>query len=355
MKNTNTAQVKFLINKANAELEAHNYSKSKKTCYQALELDSDNPNIYLILLLAQYEVTEIEDLKNCNIDYESETYKNVRHYAAQDLHDELNKYLSDREKYENIKSNHKSTSIIKDFKTTFVEPTIKFFNTFVQNDNQKEPLKNQSNKEIKETVLNYLSRLPDITKDFYSDKRKGIEFLDLLNLTEFHNKVVRYNKSQEKNTDNYYWFTSTESVFSISTFIYIFFLALQLFIMVILPVYFIMEPNNYIAFISVLIIDILHVLIIKKNYLRIIAWEKIENPSAALYFFKTLFSFVLAAILLIINFYLFIHYLRFLELHSYFWTLMFGFLGSITVNYLYIQICSFFRNLNIFIKTLFLR
>ena len=82
MNNTNTAQVKFLINKANAELEAHNYSKSKKTCYQALELDSDNPNIYLILLLAKYEVTEIEDLKNCNIDYESETYKNVRRYAA---------------------------------------------------------------------------------------------------------------------------------------------------------------------------------------------------------------------------------------------------------------------------------
>ena len=50
--NTDESQVKFLINKANVELEAHNYKKSKKTCYQALKLDSDNPNIYLILLLA---------------------------------------------------------------------------------------------------------------------------------------------------------------------------------------------------------------------------------------------------------------------------------------------------------------
>lgn len=352
MNNKDTSQVKFLINKANVELEAHNFSKSKNTCYKALELDSDNPNIYLILLLAQYKVTEIEDLKNCNIDYESETYKNVRRCAAQDLHDELNKYLSDREKYENIKSSHKSTGIIKEFKTTLIEPTIKFFNSFVQKDNQKKALNNQTNNPVKETSTNYLSRLPDIIKEFYSDKRKEIEFFDIFNITEFHNKTVRYNKSREINTDLYYWFSSKESVVSISTYTYIFLLSLLLFIMVIFPVYFILEQHNYIAFICILIIDILYALIIKKNYLRIISWEKIENPSAAIYFFKTLFSFLLVILLLIINYYLFINSLNFLSIHSYFWGLIFGVSGSITVNYLYIQICSFFRDLNIFNKTI---
>ena len=96
MDNSKESEVKTLIILANKELEAHNFKKSKSICNKALQIDSSNPNIYLILLLAQYQVTEIEDLQKCEIDYGSELYKSLRKYAGNELNAELNKYLSDK-------------------------------------------------------------------------------------------------------------------------------------------------------------------------------------------------------------------------------------------------------------------
>ncbi len=89
-------KVKKLIIEANDALEKHDYEITFQKCAQALIMDYDNPNIHLLLLLAEYKVTEIEDLKNCNVDFNSEKYKNVRRFANKELNDELNKYLSDK-------------------------------------------------------------------------------------------------------------------------------------------------------------------------------------------------------------------------------------------------------------------
>ena len=114
MDNSKESEVKTLILLANKELEAHNFKKSKSICNKALQIDSSNPNIYLILLLAQYQVTEIEDLQKCEIDYESELYKSLRKYAGNELNAELNKYLSD--KSENSFSFNISSRMVEAFK-----------------------------------------------------------------------------------------------------------------------------------------------------------------------------------------------------------------------------------------------
>ena len=108
------SQVKSIIMGANLSLEAHKYGQAKQICREALELEKDNPNIYLIMLLADYKVTEIEDLKNCKVDFESENYKNVRRYAGKELNDELNKYLSDKYTYEERKSSFNVDSKVND-------------------------------------------------------------------------------------------------------------------------------------------------------------------------------------------------------------------------------------------------
>ncbi len=96
MDKSKESELKTLIVLANKELEAHNFKKSKRICNKALQINSENPNIYLILFLAQYKVSEIEDLQKCEIDYESDLYKTLRKYAGKKLNDELNKYLSDK-------------------------------------------------------------------------------------------------------------------------------------------------------------------------------------------------------------------------------------------------------------------
>ena len=99
MDNQQEIQVKNLIIKANYALEGHRFDESKQICNEALRLESDNPNIYLIMLLADYNVTEIEDLKNCEVDFDSKNYRNVRRFADKELNDELDKYLSDKNTY----------------------------------------------------------------------------------------------------------------------------------------------------------------------------------------------------------------------------------------------------------------
>ena len=93
MKIEKREKVKSLIIEANKELEAHNFLRANEICEEAAGLDYSNPNIYLIQLLARYEVTEIEDLQNCNINIYSNYYKKVRLYAGKELNDELDKYI----------------------------------------------------------------------------------------------------------------------------------------------------------------------------------------------------------------------------------------------------------------------
>lgn len=349
--NTDESQVKFLINKANVELEAHNYKKSKKTCYQALKLDSNNPNIYLILLLAQNKVTEIEDLKNCKIDYESESYKNLRRYAGKDLHEKLNQYLSDKEKYANfiIPNNHKSSSLIKSFKTGVIEPVIKFLKSFWKKPNQEKAIQKKQpkpQKQQEQSKSNFLTLLPNIIIDFYSDKREGIEYYDITNLSKFHSKIERYNNSQKDYKDLLNQLSSKETVNSASTYIYIIILSLQLFILYgALGVFY--TDKNYIGLLCAILIDLLLFSIIKKNYLRILKLKEIKNTSVVLNSLKSLICFVLSVVLLFTNYYLYFKSFSNLFENFYLKGLLFGITGSLVVNYLYIQIYSYLRYFNV--------
>ena len=96
-------QVQELIIKANNQLEAHNFEEADRICKKAIKLDYNNPNIYLIQLLAEYKVTEIEDLENCDIDFNSDNYRKVRYYADQELNNELDKYLINKYAYKTNK------------------------------------------------------------------------------------------------------------------------------------------------------------------------------------------------------------------------------------------------------------
>ncbi len=93
MKVEDSEKVKALIIEANNELEAHNFLRANEICEEAASLDYSNPNIYMIQLLARYEVTEIEDLQNCDVNIYSNYYKKVRLYAGKELNDELDKYI----------------------------------------------------------------------------------------------------------------------------------------------------------------------------------------------------------------------------------------------------------------------
>ena len=345
--NIDKSQIKFLINKANIELEAHNYKKSKKTCYQALKLDSENPIIYLILLLAQNKVTEIEDLKNCKINYESESYKNLRCYAGKDLQEKLNKYLSDKEKYEKIILNKKSPNLIKRFKTAIIEPVTKFLNSFEKKaDQKKQPKHKNSIKQQKQSNLNILTLLPNIIIDFYSDKREGVEFCDIFDFTIFHNKVLRHNKLQKEDTDLLNHLPFNETLCSASTYIYMVILSLQYFILCGALAFF-LSDEDYIGLLFAILIDILFIFIIKKNYLRMLKLKEITNSSVVLNCLKSIISFILSVVLLFTNYYLYIKSFSCLFDKIYFKGLLFGIIGSLVVNYLYIQIYSYLRYFNV--------
>ena len=123
-------KVKKLIIEANNALEKHNFEKTFQKCEQALNMDYDNPNIHLLVLLAEYKVTEIEDLKNCNVDFNSEKYKNVRRFANKELNDELDKYLTDKYNYklfDNLKINNYSQFLSEKFWNKFFIKSKHFF------------------------------------------------------------------------------------------------------------------------------------------------------------------------------------------------------------------------------------
>lgn len=86
-------EVKSIIDKANKALEEHDFENAKKICEEGLMLDCENPNLYLIQLLADYKVTEIAHLKDCEIDFYSDNYKNLRFFADEELSKELDSCL----------------------------------------------------------------------------------------------------------------------------------------------------------------------------------------------------------------------------------------------------------------------
>ena len=75
MKKEDIEKAKSLVIEANKELEAHNFLRANEICEETASLDYRNPNIYLIQLLARYEVTEIEDLQNCDVNLSSNYLK----------------------------------------------------------------------------------------------------------------------------------------------------------------------------------------------------------------------------------------------------------------------------------------
>ena len=74
-----------LIKEANKALEEREYYKAKLFCEEASRFNPQNPISYLIQILIEYKVTEIEELKNCNFDFNSEYYRRLRLYADEEL------------------------------------------------------------------------------------------------------------------------------------------------------------------------------------------------------------------------------------------------------------------------------
>ena len=186
------SQVRNLILGANAALEAHKFAKSKQICREALQLEPDNPNIHMIMLLADYKVTEIEDLKDCDVDFQAENYKNVRRYASKDLHDELNKYLKDEYILKENKPSVDIDSIINNYYTKLI--------SFLKKQNYKE-----------------------LAKDFFG--------IDYLNSSFYNNKLSQeYLKNKEillhPTTDSVARFAASFTVFSLALIAMIFFMYL---------------------------------------------------------------------------------------------------------------------------------
>ena len=94
-----------LIKEANKALEEREYYKAKLFCEEASRFNPQNPISYLIQILIEYKVTEIEELKNCNFDFNSEYYRRLRLYADEELNNELDKHLSKMESFVDYKNN----------------------------------------------------------------------------------------------------------------------------------------------------------------------------------------------------------------------------------------------------------
>ena len=238
MTKANDSKVKSLIMGANLALEAHKFDKAKSICEQALKLDANNPNIYLILLLAKYKVTEIEHLEKCKVDYELDVYKNVRRYAGKELNEELNRYLSDKQTFEN---NDKTSDNTFDFKQSFKNLKPKLKNFFI------------------------------IVKDFYLDKdvNKG-----KVKSSWFENSNSTYNR---RNSESIYAgkkienntgidpFSFKDTLASLSYFIFILSLIGVLFFLFFITAGCLMDVRIY-GLIPIGIVDTFLFLILKKTF-----------------------------------------------------------------------------------------
>lgn len=325
MKEAIEEKVKTLIIEANSELEAHNFDKSKEICNQALELDSDDPNIYLILLLAEYKVTEIEDLKNCKFDYESEIYKNVRRCADRELNYELDKYLQDKS---NI------NSVLYSCALNYLELLINKINEFWK--------KISDFFEDKQCYRKILI----IIIDFYCDERFfRDEVKNLLGLEDSSKQKSNSYKVGKR-------VIPEDGVSNTSTTLFILPLLFQIVIFFIMNFDFYSDKYYFTCFCNLIITTLMY-LIIFKNYKRIIPWKYLEKPRILSLLGRSLMHFALAIFMLITNYYLYLHSMKCLVNNYCIVGLFLGILGSVAVNYLYVNIYCFCKNVSLVFETIF--
>ena len=212
-------QIKDLIVEANNQLEAHNFEEADKICKKAAILDYNNPNIYLIQLLAEYEVTEIEDLQNCNVDFNSENYKKVRRYADPELNKELDKYLINNYTDKSVQNNNQDQSFTEyssntDYlnNTEIIEPeNNNFTDEYDPNNNQDQSFTEYNsntdylnNTEIIESENNNFTNEYDLNNNQDQSFTEYSSNTDYLNNTEIieperNNYTENYTKTYNKN------------------------------------------------------------------------------------------------------------------------------------------------------------
>ena len=326
MTKTNGSEVKSLIMGANLALEAHKFDKAKSICEQALKLDDNNPNIYLILLLAKYKVTEIEHLEKCDVDYELEVYKNVRRYAGKELNDELNRYLSDKQ--------------------TFVANKTSDFNF------------KQSFETLKPKLKNFLI----VVKDFYLDKDSSSnENKDNKEKGSLFDR--KKSNKNNRNTESPYCGKKVDiltgdllaafkdTVNSISFFIFILSLVGVLFFLFFISAGCIMDFQGF-CIIFVAIIDILLFLVLKKVFNRDFDLNYKPNTSNFTLLGKSLLNLILAVILVLMIYplYFFAGRLAIQNFLSGIGSIFLGFIASYLVFLYYRCIYGFIKYINFVLK-----
>lgn len=86
-------EVKSLLDKANSALESKEFQKAIDICSKAIELEPKNSMCYLIQFLAEHKVTDIDQLENKKVNFDSVYYKNLKLYTNKKLFNELEAYL----------------------------------------------------------------------------------------------------------------------------------------------------------------------------------------------------------------------------------------------------------------------
>ena len=86
-------EVKSLLGKANSALESKEFQKAIDICSKAIELEPKNSMCYLIQFLAEHKVTDIDQLENKKVNFDSVYYKNLKLYTNKKLFNELEAYL----------------------------------------------------------------------------------------------------------------------------------------------------------------------------------------------------------------------------------------------------------------------
>ncbi len=355
-----------LITKANRALKTHKFYRAKDICSKALKIEPDNPHIHTILLLATYKVTEIKELQNCQVDYNSDIYWNVRRFATNDIKIELDKYLPYKGTYEITKSSVDNSESSKEIITQTTE--LANYNSDKAQTEKDESeqiyaeasLKEDQN-ENKSSFFRFLKKDYDKTKSDFSNFFKfltkkycltsilsSIKKLPFI-IIDFYTDKKHYSKSG--------WITQAKDPFwegtkkedpaaETTTFISIILLSPMLIGMFLLLLS-VLSDKKYMSFLGIFLVDILFLLILKKNYRRIIVWKSIKKPNKTLYFFRSTINSFLSVVSFIATYALYFHSIKFLDVtDDYFLGLFLGFLSSLAVNYYYVQLYSFIKNLN---------
>lgn len=304
MEENNEEQVKSILEKANNALEAHKFTLANNLCEEGLKIDCENPNLYLIQLLAKYEVTEIENLKNCDIDFYSDVYVNLRFFA----NDELNKDL-DAAIFGKTEQKPKENLFIK---------TKSFFNEFLDS--------------IKEEFVFPIKR-PNNLVDFCKQE-----------LEEFRFSEEIINKNQE---DNIYSASSFITLISYSFCILIFpFTNLVL-----------LGDDRIFSFICFLLVTILFFLKLKKVYEHPVVHcnkPKTANNKYIYYLIKIFINSIIAILCFIIIHFLYIASFGFIVAHNYnLLGLIIGIIPAYIVFFQYQKTYCLLENIRSLFKSIF--